>query len=114
MEPGEEEEDDDLGEGSGSAGISLRRARIRRTLAERAVLNPLLDFEDEKMFDDFERMRYTRACTITNIPTFINISPNPFSIIILNFSLRLENQNFYVCIYMGFLILLVGDEGKYL
>lgn len=54
---------DELGESSPPAGKSARVASIRRILTERAGLK-LCDLIvlvlDEKMFDDLERMRYTK------------------------------------------------------
>ena len=37
----------------------------------------------EKMLDDFESMRDTKACTRTNKATFISVCPKSLSIIII-------------------------------
>lgn len=64
--------------------MSLIAARIRLILTDRAglKLNDLL-VSLEKMLDDFESMRYTKACTRTNKATFISMCPKSLSIIII-------------------------------
>nr|POF23470.1 hypothetical protein CFP56_40047 [Quercus suber] len=64
--------------------MSLIAARIRLILTDRAglKLNDLL-VSLEKMLDDFESMRYTKACTRTNKATFISVCPKSLSIIII-------------------------------
>ena len=64
--------------------MSLIAARIRLILTDRAglKLNDLL-VSLEKMLDEFESMRYTKACTRTNTATFISVCPKSLSIIII-------------------------------
>ena len=78
--------------------MSETAARILLIVTERGglKLNDLLVVL-EKMLDDLERMRYTKACTRTNMPTFISMCPNPLSIIILFDYERREAKADRVC-----------------
>lgn len=84
------------GEGSPSEGMSAREAIIRLMLVVRSrlKLGELFFLSLEKMGDDLERMRYTKAWTKINMPTFSSMSAKLPSIVILDSKLVLQEKIF--------------------
>ncbi|KAF5446245.1 hypothetical protein F2P56_031885 [Juglans regia] len=84
------------GEDSPPEGMSPREAIIRLMLVERSrlKLRDLFFSSLEKMVDDLERMRYTKAWTRANMATFISMSAKLPSITILDSELILQEKRF--------------------